>query len=353
MKCRCQQSSRLRQSRDFQLTALQLGRSVRSDSVIDRRTFIGTLAGGLLASPFIVLAQQTSQLPRIGVLGNDSQAAGVEVFRTALRELGYVDGRTVVMEWRWAEGRNDRLPALAIELVQSKVDVIVVSSTAGLRAVMQATRTIPIVSVGAAYHAVESLARPGGQVTGLVNVQLELHGKRYEILREIVPKVLHVAVLWDPTNPIEVIGLQNNLAAAAAVGLKVQPIEVRTPDDYPAAFATITASRAEALYPFVNPVNGKFRALIADFALRNRLPSVCSERSFVEAGGLFSYAPDVFDLLRRGATYVDKILKGAKPADLPVQQPTKFELVINLKTAKALDITIPQLLLLRADEVIQ
>ena len=178
-------------------------------------------------------------------------------------------------------------------------------------------------------------------------------GKRYEILREIAPKVLHVAVLWDPTNPVEVIGLRGNQAAAAALGLKIQPIEVRAPDDYPAAFATVTASRAEALNPVVNPVNSRFRMLIADFALRNRLPSVCSERSFVEAGGLFSYAPNLLDIARRAAPYVDKILKGAKPGDLPVQQPTKFEFVINLKTAKALDITIPQQLLLRADEVIQ
>lgn len=324
----------------------------------DRRTFIGTLAGGLLASPFIVLAQQPSKLPRIGVLGNDSQGgATLESFRAGLRELGYVDGRTVVMEWRWAEGRNDRLPALAMELVQSKVDVIVVSSVPAVRAVMQATSTIPIVSISLAYAdklgLVESLARPGGNVTGLSNVQPETIGKRYEILREIAPKVVHVAVLWDPTNPTEVLGLRENLAVAAAVGLKVQPIEVRTPDDYPSAFATVTASRAEALYPFGNPVNGKHRALIADFALRNRLPSVCSARFYVEAGGLFSYAPSFIDLYRRGATYVDKILKGAKPADLPIEQPTKFELVINLKTAKALDITIPQLLLLRADEVIQ
>jgi len=324
--------------------------------VIDRRTFIGTLAGGLLASPFTTFAQQPTTLPRIGVLGSED-APPWEGFRRGLRDLGYIDGRNITMEWRWSEGRTDRLPALAIELVQLKVDIIVASGTQAVRSAKQATSAIPIVMAVSAYPdrigLVESLARPGGNVTGLSNLGPELMGKSFQLLKEIAPKVSRVAVLWNPANPVEALGFKEILAAALGAGVEIQSIEVRTPDEYAAAFATVTASRADALFAFGNPVNFKNRQLIADFALKSRLPSVYQERLFVESGGLLSYAPSFIDLFRRAATYVDKILKGAKPADLPVEQPTKFELVINVKTAKALGITIPQSLLLRAPEMIQ
>ena len=323
--------------------------------MIDRRTFIGTLAGGLLAAPFI-FAQPPTKLPRIGILGNED-APVWEGLRRGLREMGYVDGRNVTMEWRWSEGRTDRLPALALELEQLKVDIIVASSTPAVRAAKQATSTIPIVMAISSYPEkiglVESLARPGGNVTGLTNIAPELMGKRFQLLKEIAPKVSRVAVLWNSTSPVEPLGFRETLAAAAAAGVEIQSIEVRTPDDYRAAFATVTASGADALYAFGNPVNFKHRQLIADFALKSRLPGIYEEKLFVDAGGLLSYAPSFTDLYRRAATYVDKVLKGAKPADLPVEQPTKFELAINLKTAGALGITIPQSLLARADDVIQ
>jgi putative tryptophan/tyrosine transport system substrate-binding protein len=324
--------------------------------VIDRRTFIGMLAGGLLASPFTTFAQQPTKLPRIGVLGNED-APPWEGFRRGLRDLGYIDGRNVTMEWRWSEGRTDRLPALAIELVQLKVDIIVASGTQAVRSAKHATSTIPIVMAVSAYPdkigLVESLARPGGNVTGLSNLGPELMGKSFQLLKEIAPKVSRVAVLWNPASPVEQLGFKEILAAAPGAGVEIQSIEVRTPDDYAAAFATVTASRADALFAFGNPVNFKNRQAIADFALKSRLPSLYQERLFVESGGLVSYAPSFIDLFRRAATYVDKILKGAKPADLPVEQPIKFELVINVKTAKALGIFIPQSLVLRADEMIQ
>lgn len=324
--------------------------------MIDRRTFIGTLAGGLLASPFTTFAQQPTKLPRIGILGNEDTQHW-QGFRQGLRDFGYVDGRNVTIESRWSEGKTERLPALAIELVQLKVDVIVASSTQAVRAAKQATSTIPIVMAVSSYPdkigLVESLARPGANVTGLSNVAPEVGGKRLQLLREIAPKVSRVAVLWNPASPVEPLGFQELLAAARMAGVEIQSIEVRTPDDYTAAFASVTGNRADALYAFGNPVNFKNRQLIADFASKSRLPSIYEERLFVESGGLLSYAPSFTDLFRRAATYVDKILKGAKPADLPVEQPTKFELVINLKTAKAIGLTIPQSLLQRADEVIQ
>ena len=324
--------------------------------MIDRRTFIGTLAGGILAAPFTTFAQQPTKLPRIGVLGNEDTPPW-ERFRQGMRDLGYVDNRNVTMEWRWSGGKTDRLPALAIELVQAKVDVIVVSSTQATRAAKQATSTIPIVMAVSAYPdklgLVESLARPGGNVTGLSNLGPELLGKSFELLKEIAPKASHLAVLWNPASPVEALVFKEVLAAAPAFGLEIQSIEMRTPEDSAEAFATVTASRADALFALGNPVNFKNRQLIVDFALKTRLPSLYQERLFVESGGLVSYAPRFSDLFRRAATYVDKILKGAKPADLPVEQPTKFELVVNLKTAEALALTIPQSVLLRADEVIQ
>jgi len=313
--------------------------------VIDRRTFIGTLAGGILASPFITFAQQPAKLPRIGILGSEV-GAHWEGFRQGMRDLGYVDGRNVTVEARWFEGRTDRLPALALELVQLNVNIIVAAGTQAIRAAKEATNTIPIVMALSAYPdkigLVESLARPGGNVTGLSNVSPDLMGKRFQLLKEIAPKVSRVAVLWNPASAVEPNGFRETLAAAPVAGVMVQSIEVRTPDDYAAGFATMTESRADALFPFGNPVNFKNRQLIVDFASKTRLPSLYDERLFVDSGGLLSYGPSYVDLWRRAATYVDKILKGARPADMPVEQPTKFELVINPKTATALGLKIPQ-----------
>jgi putative ABC transport system substrate-binding protein len=323
---------------------------------MNRRAFIGTLAGGLLAAPRAVEAQAAGKVWRVGILGNENSAPW-EAFRRGLRDLGYVGGRNLTMESRWSEGRTERLPALAIELVQLRVDVIVASGTQAVRAAKQATSTIPIVMAVSAHPdkigLVESLARPGGTVTALDNVGPDLKGKQLQLLKEVAPKVSRVAVLWNPANLVETFGFKEMVAAAAVIGVEIQSIDVRTPDDYLAAFATVTASRADALYAFGNPVNFKNRQLIADFALKSRLPSIYEERLFVESGGLMSYAPSFTDLFRRAATYVDKILKGAKPADLPVEQPTKYELLINLKTAKALGLTIPPSLLQRADQVIE
>ena len=324
--------------------------------MIDRRTFIGTLASGVLAFPFTTLAQRAATLPRVGVLGNENTAPW-EGFRRGMRELGYIDGRNIALEWRWSEGKTDRLPALAAELVQAKLDVIVVSGTQAARAARQATSTIPIVMTVSAYPdkigLVESLARPGGNLTGLSNLGPELMGKQFELLKEISPKMSRLAVLWNPASPVDTLVFKEMQAAAPAVGLAIQSIEVRTPEDAAAALASVTASRADALFAFGNPINFKSRELIADFALKSRLPSLYQERLFVESGGLMSYAPSFVDLFGRAATYVDKILKGAKPADLPIEQPTKFELTINLKTAEALGITLTQSLLVRADKLIR
>ena len=329
--------------------------SSTSDLVIDRRRFFGTLTSGLLASPFTTFAQQPTKLPRIGILGNEDTQPW-QGFRQGLRDLGYVDGRSVTIVSRWSEGKTERLPALATELVQLNPDVIVASSTQAVRAAKQATTTIPIVMAVSSYPdkvgLVESLARPGGNVTGLSNIAPDLMGKRIQLLKEIDSKVSRVAVLWNPASPVEPLAFKDTLAAAAAAGVAIQSIEVRTLDDYATAFANVKASRADALHAFGNPVNFKNRQLIADVAVKSRLPSSYEERIFVESGGLLSYAPSFTDLYRRSATYVDKILKGAKPADLPVEQPTKFELVINLKTANTLGLTIPQSLLVRADDVI-
>ena len=321
--------------------------------MIDRRTFIGTLAGGILASPLAAFAQQPTKVPRIGVIGGQD-APPWEGFRQGLRELGYVDGRNVTIDWRWSGGNAERLPTLASELVQLKVDIIVVAGTPATRAAKQATSTIPIVMAVSGnadkIGLVESLAHPGGNITGLSNVAADLTGKRLQYLKEIAPKVSRVAVIWFPESAAETLWFsQDMLAAAAVAGLTIQSIEMRTSDNYAAAFAAVTGSRGDALYVTANTLHSKNRQLIADFALKSRLPSMYEERLFVEAGGLMSYAPSYIELFRRAATYVDKILKGAKPADLPIEQPTAFELVINPKTAKVLGLTIPQSLGMQAE----
>jgi putative ABC transport system substrate-binding protein len=328
---------------------------------VDRRAFIGTLAGGLLAAPLAAEAQQADKMARIGWLAVNLAAFPHvrEAFLQGLRDLGHVEGRNVVIEYRSAEGKSERLTALAAELVALKVDVIVAPSTPEALAAKQATRTLPIVFAVAADPVasglVTGLAQPGGNVTGLSILAPELIGKRLEQLTQAVPGVSRVAVLWQPGalgKRTEQDMLKGAEATAGALGVRLQSVEVRSPADFDRAFSDMTRARAGALIVLPSPIFSERRHLV-DLAAKNRLPAVYTWREYVDAGGLMSYGPDLADMLRRAATYVDKILKGAKPADLPIEQPTKFELVINLKTAKALGLTIPQSLLQRADQVIE
>jgi putative ABC transport system substrate-binding protein len=284
-------------------------------------------------------------------------ASSIEAFRQALRGLGHVEG-TFVLEVRYGDGRFERLPELARELVGLKMDVILATSDVVIAAIKRETQTIPIVMVfstdpmGTGF--VASLARPGGNVTGLSNISSELSRKRLELLREAVPGLSRVAALWNPDVRGALLDYKETEGAARLLRLELQSVEVSRAEDLDRAFSAVTKQRAQALVlPGANPVGFINRGKIATFAQRNRLPSMYPTREYVETGGLMSYGPSLPDLFRRAATYVDKILKGAKPADLPVEQPTKFELVINLKTAKALGLTIPPSLLQRADQVIE
>ena len=288
-------------------------------------------------------------------------SARAEGIRLALRELGYIEGQNIAIEYRYAEGRRDREPGLAAELVRLKVDIIVVASgDVTIQAAKNATKTIPIVMMGLGSDPVragfvESLARPGGNVTGLTTLIRELGGKRLELFKEAVPKLSRVAVLYDPANQPSLHEVKELLPAdARALKLTIQPWEIRAVDDYDKVFAALNKQRPDGLYSLgAGGVMRPNQKRIVDFALKSRLPSMYSSREPVEAGGLMSYGADFADSYRRVAYYVDKILKGAKPADLPVEQPTKFELVINLKTAKQIGLTIPQSLLYRADKVIK
>ncbi len=326
-----------------------------------RRTFLSTVAGGLLAAPFAADAQPAGKVYRVGYLAAGSVTANprnLEAFRQGLRELGWVEGHNLVIEYRSAEGRFDRLPELAAELVRLKVDVIAAAPTPAAMAAKKATATVPIVGVSltepVGIGLIESLARPGGNVTGVAySVGTDIFGKDLELLKEVVPKVRRVAVLSNPDGPVQPLTISNVKAAARALGLELQLVEARGPGDFDGAFATMARERAGALFVVTDPVFIPHRARLTGLAAKNRLPSMFTQRADVEAGGLISYGPNFADMYRRAATYVDKILKGAKPADLPVEQPTTFELVINLKTAKALGLTIPPSLLQRADEVIQ
>ena len=322
-----------------------------------RRSLIGCIAGSLIAAPFVNFAQQRKDVPRIGVLGNSSGAPPYAAFVRALIELGYVEGRNIAFEWRWAQGRADLFPDLVNELVRSKVDLIVTTSTQSSLAAKQATGSIPIVMALSAYPErvglVNSLAHPGGNVTGMSNVAPELSAKRIQLRKEIAPKISRVLLILNAGSPVETYGLQETQATAVAMGLELVLADVRTPEDYPAAFAIATARRVDALRAHGNPINFQHAKPIADFALQHQIPSSYEEKAFVEVGGLLSYAPSFTDLFVRAATFVDKILRGAKPGELPIQQPTTFELAINASTAKALGLTIPQSLLLRADKVIE
>jgi putative ABC transport system substrate-binding protein len=329
---------------------------------MDRRTFLAGTGAALFATPFAAEAQQAAKIARIGLLPVNVAANPhlQEAFLRGLRDLGYVEGRNLVIEYRNAEGKLERFPALAAELVALKVDVIVAPSTPAALAAKQATRTIPIVFASVVDPVttglVTSLARPGGNVTGLSFLSPELVGKCLELLKQAVPGVSRVAALWQPgglPERTEKDFLKEAEVAARALGVRLQFVEARGPADVDRAFSDMTRARAGALtvLPYSMFLNERRR--LVDLAAKNRLPAVYGGREFVDAGGLMAYGPDLADSWRRAATYVDKILKGAKPANLPIEQPTKFELVINLKTAKALGLTIPPSLLGRADEVIQ
>ena len=320
------------------------------------------LAVSLALAPLAGEAQQAREVPRVGYINPGSSSDQVrlrrfEAFRQGLRELGYVEGRNIALESRWAEGKYDRYPALAADLLRLKVHVIVTVGGAATQAAQSATRTVPIVMsavndpVGSGL--VGSLARPGGNVTGITVIAPDLVGKQFELLKEVVPKVSRVALLWNPANPASVAQLQEAEAAARAVGVRLQLLEARVPQEIDSAFAAMTRERAGALMVLADAILYNQREQIAVLAAKSRLPSASVMHEYAEAGGLMAYGANLLELERRSATFVDKILKGAKPADLPVEQPTKFELVVNLKTAKALGLTIPPSLLARADEVIQ
>src|SRR5262245_62134172 len=305
--------------------------------------------------PVVGEAQEAGKTPRIGVMSSSPSDPFVEAFRGGLRELGYVEGRNITVEYRWAEGRFERLPAFAADLVRLKVDVIVASSQAAVAA-RQATTTIPIVmpiiTDPVRLGLVASLAKPGGNATGFATQNDELPGKWIELVKETLPKASRVTALVQPSYDGGV-QLRASESAARSLGVRLQPLKVESPEDLAQAFSEIQKSRTDALIVTSSPLFYVHRARLVEFAAKNRLPAIYHQSEFVvSSGGLMSYAPDFRDLFRRSAIYVDKILKGAKPADLPVEQPTKFELVINRKTARALGVTMPASLLLRADRLI-
>jgi putative ABC transport system substrate-binding protein len=333
----------------------------RAEKNMNRKITVLTLCALLVALCASAEAQQSTKTPWIGHLIATSPSASparIEAFRQGLRELGYVEGKNIIIEWRYAEGKLDRLPALAAELVRLKVDIIVTSGPIPTRAAKEATVTIPIVmaqdSDPVANGFVASLARPGGNITGLSTLRPELSGKQMELLKEIVPKLSRVAVFGTSTYPGNTQALKEIELAAKAFGVQLQYLDLLSPKDIETAFRAASKGRADAvLMMVVGFVAAGHRTEIAALAVKSRLPVIYSGRADVEAGGLMTYGVNVNDLDRRAATYVDKILKGAKPADLPVEQPKKFELIINLKAAKQIGLTIPPNVLVRADRVIR
>ena len=330
--------------------------------MIDRRTFLAGTGALLLAVPLAAEAQPAGKVYRIGFLSPASPSDPrvqrfLAAFRNGLGELGYVEGQTIAIESRWAAGKYERLPGLAAELVRLKMEVIVTAAVPAIRAAKEATSTIPIIMAvvvdPVATGLVASLARPGGNITGLSLMTPELVGKQLEMLKEVVPKASRVAVLWNPANPGNAPQLRAAEVAARTLGVRLQPLEARGPREIDSAFAAMSKEGASAVVVLVDVVFIDQRTRIADLAATRRLPSVYGLPEYVEAGGLMAYGPSYIANYRRAAVYVDKILKGAKPGDLPIEQPTKFEFVINLKAAKALGLTIPPSLLQRADEVIQ
>ena len=323
--------------------------------------FLGTLTGALLAGPLATEAQQAGRVYRIGLLDyatpDPARQAWWNAFRQQMRDLGYVEGQNVTFEPRWAQGDDARLPKLAAELVGLKVDVIVTGGQNAALAAKRATATIPIVTATGtdpvALGLAASLRQPGGNVTGMTSISSELASKRLELLRIVAPRASRIAILWDERNPASRLSVAGTESAAKPAGLTIQSVPVRTPAEIEGAFATLIRDRAGALIIVPSPAIFSHRKRFVELATKHRLPTIVGSREYVEAGGLASYGPDYPDQFRHAAAHVDRILKGARPGDLPIEQPTKFELVINLRTAKAPGLTIPPSLLQRADQVIE
>jgi putative ABC transport system substrate-binding protein len=326
---------------------------------VKRREFITLLGGGAATWPLAARAQQPAPPRRIGVLlvGLSPESKEAKHFRLGLRDAGYTEGRDVVIEWRSAKGDYDRVPELVADLVQSKLDVIVQDSTVGTEVTKRATSTIPIVMalvldpVGSGL--VKSLAHPGGNVTGLSMMATELYPKRMQLLKEVRPQLTRVAVLWNPDHPFHAKAVEELKAIAPSLSIELSLVSVRTPEQFGPAFSDVTRAKAQALYVVEDPIFFAHRMTLLELASTAQLPSIHELGRWPEAGALMSYGPDLHDLFRRAAVYVARILKGAKPDDLPVEQPTKFELVVNLKTAKALGLEVPATLLALTDEVIE
>jgi len=321
---------------------------------VGRRQFL-LAAGGLLLAPSGAQAQRATKPYRVGVLQTEeSQKA---LLQQSLRELGYVEGRDIVFETRNTEGRSGRLDDFALDLVRLKVDVIVAANPAGVLSAKRATATIPIVMTNTPdpvqLGLVASLARPGGNITGTTTLTVDLSIKQLDLLKEAIPQASRIALLWNPDNPWHRATVKGLQARSGSLGLKLQALEVREPDAFDSAFHSMTTERAQALLVLADPMTFFNRRRLADLAIKHRLPMMGSLRDYAEAGSIMSFWADTADVFRRAASYVDRILKGAKPSDLPIEQPTKYEFVINLKTAKALGIAIPQSVLLRADRVIE
>src|SRR5215471_1492385 len=320
---------------------------------MDRRVFITVVGGSILAAPFPAGAQQMGKIYRVGVIA----VGEPQLLRQSLREVGYVEGQNLTIEWRDSEGKLERFDNLAAELVRLNVDVLVASNPSATIAAKKATASIPIVMVHTPdpvqLGLVASLGRPGGNITGTTSLSADLSVKQLELLKEAIPKTAHVAVLWNPLNPWHRLALKATQSAARSLVAQVRGVQVRGPEEFEAAFAAMAKERADAVLVLSDPMTFFHRARIADLAVKRHLPTMHGVRGYVDAGGFMSYWAYQADLYRRVASYVDRILKGAKPGDLPIEQPTRFELVINLKTAKALGLTIPPTLLLRADEIIQ
>jgi putative ABC transport system substrate-binding protein len=318
------------------------------------------IAGMLLVAPLVAIAQQHQQVWRIGCLAVADLAATpqlLDAFRAGLRDHGYVDGQNVVIDCRWAEGTSIRLDNHAADLVRSKVDLILAWSTPAVIAAKRATSTIPIVMVSIADPVgsgfIASLARPGGNITGVTNLDADLAAKRFQLLREVLPKLSQMVALRNATNPSAHLQYKETLAGARSLGIELQFVDVRDPKELEGAFSAMAKSRVSALTVLADPMFISQRKQIADFAIRSRIPTIFARNENTDAGGLMSYGPTLTDQFHHAANYVDKIFKGAKPTELPVERPTRMELVINVKTAKALGLTVPQSLLIRADRVIE
>ena len=321
---------------------------------MDRRTFIGGIAGGLLAAPLAAPAQQVGKVYRIGILETipaSQNAAKLDALRKGLRDLGYVEGRNLIIEYRSADGRAERFPDLASELVRLKVDLIVTRGTPAAKAVKSATGTIPVVmaAMGEPLAVVATLAHPGGNITGLTTFSIELTGKRVEVIKELVPSLSRVALLQNMGNPVAPPEWEETKTAARSLGLQAELLDVRSQGDLSRAFELAVRQHVEALVIGIDGLTQMYQQTIVDSVARNRLPAIYPDRAFVDGGGLIAYAVNYPDLYLRAAGLIGKIFKGAKPADMPIEQPTKFDLVINLKTAKSLGLTIPQSLRVQAE----